>query len=204
MVRDTKRQKINQKNGKLGGNPNLCNPGRKSGSVNPPVNPGVKPQEPLSTTSLEEGAPLNAEPKVSSKNNLRDRRSAHTREGAREEPRPPSEAEQAEVSALVKQATAALIGKAPKFVRDPEARKIAVVSAKFRNVYAAVNAKAARLDGAAREQAWEIAALAEQAGSWRAMPKPERKQLRDLWLWAKSLDDLNGAGTKHDQEELHR
>lgn len=46
MVRDEKKARTAQKNGKEGGNPSLCKDDIISPSVNPPDNPSLKPQKP--------------------------------------------------------------------------------------------------------------------------------------------------------------
>lgn len=114
-------------------------------------------------------------------------RSAPAREEARDTA-PPTETEKAEVTALCEQVKATLTGAAPKGIRDPAAYKSAVADSKFQAVYRAVNEAAARLDGKAREEAWRVVAAAQEAGSWAAMSKPDRKSLRALWQWAEAVE----------------
>lgn len=54
MVRDVKRARIAADNGNKGGNPSLSKQSENSASVNPPDNPGDKPQEPRATNHKSE------------------------------------------------------------------------------------------------------------------------------------------------------
>ncbi len=98
------------------------------------------------------------------------------------EPALPSEADKAEVDAMVEQTVATLRGEAPKGVRDPAAYQAAVKQNKFKNLVTSLNAWVGTgLDGSsARMAAWEVLAAAESAGSRSELAAAMRKQFDKL------------------------
>lgn len=98
------------------------------------------------------------------------------------EPEPPPTPEAiAEVVALVEQATAALKGDVPKGIRDPTAYRAAIKTSKFSKLVTAVNLWVGTgLDGAARIAAWEVLALAADAGARSAMAPAARKVFDEI------------------------
>lgn len=61
MIRDEMRRTVAQKNGSLGGNPNLCNNNGNSKSVNPHVNPVDKTHKPYTRKDAPNGASVDLE-----------------------------------------------------------------------------------------------------------------------------------------------